>query len=53
MKVINDLLLMCCNSVFLIDKDEKLIDKCSLFNKREQKGNLKQSLVSGKIFALQ
>lgn len=25
---LNDLLLKCCNSVFLIDKDEKLFEKC-------------------------
>ena len=25
---VNDLLLKCCNSVFLIDKDEKLFEKC-------------------------
>lgn len=40
--MIDELLLKCCNSIFLIDKEEKLLEKCQQFSKRELKSNLKQ-----------
>lgn len=51
-ELIDDLLHKCCSSIFLIDKEQKLMEKCHQFSKRELKSNLKQQLVSGKMHAL-
>jgi len=50
--MVDELLLKCCNSIFLIDREEKMMEKCKLFSKRELKSNLKQQLVSGKMLVL-
>lgn len=52
MKVLHDHLLRCCNSVFMVDKEEVLLDRCNVLSKKELKGSLKQQFVSGKILML-
>jgi len=52
LELVDELLLKACTSVFLIDKDELLLEKCKEmknFSKRELKTSHKQQLVSGKM----